>query len=183
MSNSLPKVASLALLAGALLLPAIPASAATATTAAVKADEPFSTFDVTVKAPKKVKAGAKITYTIYATNKGPHYADAWFIGGEFPKGVDLKRIRFGTTVKGTECALDGRAFFCLAPKVVEKGESVAMAFTTKVDKKAKGTLTAKLGVVAYSADQGFENMSKEELDRLGVPVHGFVKTAKTKVVR
>ncbi|MGP3962879.1 hypothetical protein ACTWPT_43500 [Nonomuraea sp. 3N208] len=184
MRNSLLKAATLALLAGALLIPAVPASATTATTsAAATAADPFSAFGVKVKAPKTVKAGGKIKYTIVATNKGPHYADSWFLGGEFPKGVDLKKIRFGTSVKGTECYGEGRAFYCFLPQVVEVGDSVAMVFDAPLKKGAKGTQTATIGVVSYNVDQGMENMSKEELDRLGIPEFGFKKTVKTKIVR
>ena len=185
MRNSLPKVASLALVAGALLLPAVPASATTAPATAVKAvqDDPFSVFDVTVKAPKKVKAGGRINYTIHAVNDGPHYADAWFLGGQFPKGVDLKKIRYRTSIADTECFLDGRAFYCFANKILEKGESVTMVFETRLTKKAKGTQTATLGIISYDVQTGMENMSKEELDRLGIPEHGYAKTVKTKIVR
>ncbi|TMR95297.1 DUF11 domain-containing protein [Nonomuraea basaltis] len=185
MRNSLPKAASLALLAGALLIPAVPASAApvAAKTAAVTAADPFSAFDVKVKAPKTARAGGKIRYTIVATNKGPHYANAWFIGGEFPKGVDLKKISYAASIKGTECFGEGRAFFCFLPKVLEVGDSAAVMFEAKLKKSAKGTQKATLGVVSYNLDTGMEDMSKEELDRLGVPEFGFQKTVKTKVVR
>ncbi|MGP3917952.1 hypothetical protein [Nonomuraea sp. 10N515B] len=187
MRNSLPKAATLALLAGALLIPAVPASATTTVTAAAtatKAADPYSAFSVKVKAPKTVKAGGKIKYTIVATNKGPHYADSWFLGGQFPKGVDRNKVRFGTSVKGTQCFAEGdRAFFCFLPQVVEVGDSVAMVFEAPVKKSAKGTQTATLGVVSYNLDTGMEDMSKEELDRLGVPEFGFSKTVKTKIVR
>jgi hypothetical protein len=184
MRNSLPKVASLALLAGALLLPAVPASAATVTakTAAVM-DDPFSAFAVQVKAPKTAKAGGKLKYTIHAVNKGPHPADAYFVGGQFPKDVDLRRIHYSTSVTGTECFLDGRAFFCFLPKILKKDEAVTMTFEPKLKKNAKGTQKATLGVVSYDVQTGMENMSKEELDRLGIPEHGYAKTVKTKVVR
>ncbi|MEQ4720862.1 hypothetical protein [Nonomuraea sp. B19D2] len=175
--RNLTKVASLALLAGALLAPAVPASATTV------ADEPFSVFDVKVKASKTVKPGGKIKYSIVATNKGPHEADAWFVGGAFPKGVDLKRIMYSTSVKDTECGLEGRAFFCLLPVILEKGDSITMTFEAKVKKTATGTQQATLGVVSYDLQTGMDNMSKEELERLGVPEHGYAKTVKTKVVR
>ncbi|TYB53817.1 hypothetical protein FXF51_49095 [Nonomuraea sp. PA05] len=182
MRNSLLKGAALAIAAGALLLPAVPASATATATAASTAAEPFSTFDVKVKASKTVKPGGKITYTINAVNKGPHYADSWFVGGQFPKGVDLRKIQYWAE-KDTECFLDGRAFYCFIPRVVEVGEAVSMKFVAKTTKKAKGTQTATLGVVTYNVDQGMENMSKEELDRLGIPEYAFAKTVKTKVVR
>ena len=186
MRNSLPKVASLALLAGALLLPAVPASASaaavTAKTAAVM-DDPFAVFDVKVKAPKTAKAGGRVNYSIHATNTGPFSADSYFVGGEFPKSVDLRKIRYRTSVAKTECFLEGRAFFCFLPKVLEKGDSITMIFETRLKKSAKGTQKATLGVVSYDVQQGMDNMSKEELDRLGVPEHGYAKTVKTKVVR
>ncbi|MCF6472934.1 hypothetical protein FAF44_31755 [Nonomuraea sp. MG754425] len=183
MRNSLTKVAALAIAAGALLLPAVPAAAGTTTATAATMAEPFSAFDVKVKAPKTAKPGGKIKYTISATNKGPHYADAWFIGGEFPKGMDLRRINYTPPVKDTECFLDGRAFYCYVPAIVEKGDTVTMTFSGKLTKQAKGTQTATLGVVSYNYDQGMEDMSKEELDRLGVPQYAFAKTVKTKIAR
>lgn len=186
MPNSFAKGATLALLAGALLLPAVPASAAAPVAtkaAAAAAADPYSAFNVKVKASKTVKPGGTIKYTIVATNKGPHYADAWFVGGQFPKGVDLKKIRYGTSVKGTECVGEGRAFFCFLPQLLEVGDSVSMIFEAKVKKSATGTQKATLGVVSYNVDQGMEDMSKEELDRLGIPEFGFAKTVKTKVVR
>ncbi|WP_433436679.1 hypothetical protein [Nonomuraea sp. CA-141351] len=175
--RNLTKVVSLALLAGALLVPAVPASATTV------ADDPFSVFDVKVKASKTAKAGGKIKYSIVATNKGPYDADAWFVGGEFPKGVDFKRIMYTTSVKKTACGLEGRAFFCLLPKVLKKGDSIEMTFEAKLKKTATGTQTATLGVVSYDVQTGMDNMSKEELERLGIPSHGYGKTVKTKVVR
>ncbi|MEV4361544.1 hypothetical protein ACWEPL_24290 [Nonomuraea sp. NPDC004186] len=177
--RNLTKAASLALLAAALLVPAVPASASTTTAA----DEPFSVFDVKVKAAKTAKAGGKLNFSIVATNKGPYQADAYFVGGEFPKGVDLRRIMYRTSVKGTECGLEGRAFFCFLPEILEKGDSISLIFETKLKKTATGTQTAKLGVISYDVQTGMENMSKEELDRLGIPEHGYVKTVKTKIVR
>ncbi|MFG1697055.1 hypothetical protein [Nonomuraea sp. NPDC049309] len=179
MRNTLPKVATAALTAGALMLTAAPVSAAVQ----ASKNEPFSVFDVSVKAPKKVKAGGKISYTVVAQNKGPHYADYYFLGGEFPKGIDLKKVYYRSSVKGTECELDGRALYCFIPKVVEKGEAIAMIFDVRLTKKARGTQTARLGIVSYDVQTGMEDMSKEELDRLGIPVHGYAKTVKTKIVR
>ncbi|SEG74987.1 conserved repeat domain-containing protein [Nonomuraea solani] len=183
MRYSLPKAASLALLAGALLLPAVPASATTVTNTAAVLDDPFSVFKVSVKAPKTAKAGGNLTYKISAVNTGPHSADAWFVGGEFPKGVDLKKIRYASSVAKTECFGEGRAFFCYAPKVLEKGDGVTLAFYTKLKKNAKGAQKATLGIISYDVQQGMEDMSKEELDRLGIPVNGYPKSVTTKVVR
>ncbi|GAA3662138.1 hypothetical protein GCM10022224_027320 [Nonomuraea antimicrobica] len=185
MRNSLTKVAALALAAGALLVPAVPASATTVATGstATVLDEPFSVFDVQVKAPKTVKSGGKITYKIVATNKGPHYADAWFVGGALPKGADLRRVEYTTSVKGTECGLEGRALYCWLPQILEKGDSVTMTFEVRLKKSAKGTQQATLGVISYDVQTGMENMSREELERLGIPEHGYAKTVKTKIVR
>jgi uncharacterized repeat protein (TIGR01451 family) len=191
MPNSLPKTAALALLAGALLIPAVPASAAPVAAAPVAAKiataaEPYSTFAVSVRAPKTAKAGGKIKYTIVGTNTGPHYADlnSWFVGGAFPKGVDVNKIRYSSNISKMQCALvTARAFYCWAPVTIKVDESVILVFDAKLKKSATGTQKATLGVVTYNVDQGMENMSKEELDRLGVPEFGFAKTVKTKVVR
>ncbi|WP_327586367.1 DUF11 domain-containing protein [Nonomuraea sp. NBC_00507] len=186
MRYSLPKAATLALLAGALLLPAVPASAATTTTTTTttKAADPYSAFAVKVSAPKTVKVGGKIKYTIVATNKGPHYADSWFLGGEFPKGIDVKKVRYISNHSKMRCGLaSARVFYCPATEVIEVGDSVSITFYATLKKSAKGTQTANVGIVTYNVDQGMEDMSKEELDRLGVPGFGFNKKVKTKVVR
>lgn len=171
------KVASLALLAGALLVPAVPAGATTA------ADGAFSVFEVAVKGPKKAKPGGKLEYTIVATNTGPYEADAYVVGGRLPKGADLRKVYFRSSVKGTECDVEGRAIYCLVPKIIDKGDSIAMILEMKLKKSAKGTQTARLGVISYDVQTGMENMSKEELQRLGIPEHGYAKTVKTRVVR
>ncbi|HEX4817912.1 MAG TPA: hypothetical protein VFV66_34655 [Nonomuraea sp.] len=183
MRNSLVKGSTLALLAGALLIPAVPASA-TAATAASAAADPYSAFTVSVKAPAKAKPGSKIKYTIVATNKGPHYADSWFIGGEFPKGVDVKNIRYRANHAILQCGLvSARAFYCPPTQIIKVGDSVSITFYAQLKKNAKGTQKATLGIVSYNVDQGMENMSKEELDRLGTPGFGFAKSVKTKVGR
>ncbi|MFI7105225.1 hypothetical protein ACIBK9_02850 [Nonomuraea sp. NPDC050227] len=194
MRNSLTKVASLALLAGALIVPAVPASATTTTaahtaTAAKAADAPFAVFDIKLKASKTAKAGGQIKYSLQATNTGPYSADAWFVGGQFPKGVDLRKIRYSAP-KGTICALDGRALYCSVPYVLEKDDWVRLEFYAKLKKSAVGTQKATLGVVTYDVQQGMWDQEKgtwslaqEELERLGIPEHGYAKTAKTKIVR
>ncbi|MFF0867712.1 hypothetical protein ACFYUV_38535 [Nonomuraea sp. NPDC003560] len=194
MRNSLTKVASLALLAGALIVPAVPASATTTTaahtaTAAKAADAPFAVFDIKLKASKTAKAGGQIKYSLQATNTGPYSADAWFVGGQFPKGVDLRKIRYSAP-KGTICALDGRALYCSVPYVLEKDDWVRLEFYAKLKKSAMGTQKATLGVVTYDVQQGMWDQEKgtwslaqEELERLGIPEHGYAKTAKTKIVR
>ncbi|MEU8320867.1 hypothetical protein AB0C33_21145 [Nonomuraea sp. NPDC048881] len=194
MRNSLTKVASLALLAGALIVPAVPASATTTTaahtaTAAKAADAPFAVFDIKLKASKTAKAGGLIKYSLQATNTGPYSADAWFVGGQFPKGVDLRKISYRAP-KGTVCALDGRALYCSVPYVLEKDDWVRLDFYAKLKKSATGTQKATLGVVTYDVQQGMWDQEKgtwslaqEELERLGIPEHGYAKTAKTKIVR
>ncbi|WP_327088188.1 hypothetical protein OIE66_38660 [Nonomuraea sp. NBC_01738] len=186
MRNSIAKAAAFSLIAGAMILPAVPASAATtnASSVAVKAaDEPFAAFSVKVKAPKTAKAGGKLNYVVTGVNKGPYSADAWFVGGEFPKGVDLRKVRYRTSVPGTECSLDGRALFCLLPTVLEKGDAFTMVFETRLKKNAKGVQKAILGVASFDVQQGMEGLDKEELERIGVPSHAYAKLVKTKVVR
>ncbi|MEV3978411.1 hypothetical protein [Nonomuraea sp. NPDC049758] len=192
MRNSLTKVASLALLAGALIVPAVPASATTTTAhtaTAAKADDAFAVFDIKLKASKTAKAGGQIKYSLQATNTGPYSADAWFVGGQFPKGVDLRKIRYRAP-KGTVCALDGRALYCSVPYVMEKDDWVRLDFYAQLKKSATGTQKATLGVVTYDVQQGMWDQEKgtwslaqEELERLGIPEHGYAKSATTKIVR
>ncbi|RSN01115.1 hypothetical protein DMB42_39650 [Nonomuraea sp. WAC 01424] len=191
MRNSLTKVASLALLAGALIVPAVPASATTTTAAhtAKVADDPFAVFKINLKASKTAKAGGHIKYSLTATNTGPYSADAWFVGGQFPKGVDLRKIRYSAP-KGTICALDGRALYCSVPYVLEKDDWVRLVFDAKLKKNAKGAQKATLGVITYDVQQGMWDQEKgnwslaqEELERLGIPEHGYAKSATTRIVR
>ncbi|MEW9554737.1 hypothetical protein [Nonomuraea sp. NPDC050783] len=187
MHKSFAKGAVLATLAtSALLVPAVPAVATTATTttATTAAAAPYSSFAVRVKATKRVWAGDSIKYSISATNKGPHYADAWFVGGVFPKGVDTRKIRFSSSIPKTECTLlTANSFFCFADQVIEVGDSFSVTFYAKTKKNARGSQKATLGVFSYNVDQGMENMSKAELDRLGIPGYVFSKTVRTTVVR
>ncbi|MCK2214584.1 hypothetical protein MF672_012395 [Actinomadura sp. ATCC 31491] len=190
MHKSLAKGAVLAMLAsGALLVPAVPASATTATTAATTAKtaaKPYSAFAVQVSATKKVKAGSYIKYKISATNRGPYFAsaDAWFVGGAFPKGVDPRYIRYSSTGKKMDCMLvSDRGFFCWADKDIKVGASFSVTFYAKTKKSARGTQRAALGVISYNLDQGMEDMDMRELDRLGVPGYLFAKSVKTTVVR
>src|SRR5687768_5529313 len=93
MRHPLAKLASFALvapLAGSMLFATGPASAAPAVaakTVTAEAPDPYSTFVTSVKAPKKVKAGGKITYKIAVKNLGPHQADRYWLGGKLPKGI------------------------------------------------------------------------------------------------
>ncbi|QYC37982.1 hypothetical protein Nocox_01745 [Nonomuraea coxensis DSM 45129] len=194
MHKSLTKGMLATLAAGALLVPAVPASAAvsaTASTAAssavsAKAAEPYSSFAVKVSATKKVKAGSYIKYKISAVNVGPHFAsaEAWWVGGAFPKGVDPRNIRYSTSGKKMECILlTARGFFCWANKDIAVGSSFSVTFYAKTKKSTRGSQKATLGVISYNLDQGMENMDIRELDRLGVPGYLFAKSVKTTVVR
>jgi uncharacterized repeat protein (TIGR01451 family) len=190
MRSSLTKVASLALIAGALVVPAVPASATTTTVAQTQKvlDDPFAVFDIQLKGSKTVRPGGTIKYSITATNTGPYSADAWFVGGQFPKGVDLRKIRYSGP-KGTVCFLDGRALYCSVPYVLEKDDWVRLTFDAKLKKNAMGTQKATLGVVTYDVQQGMWDQEKgtwalaqEEMERLGIPEHGYAKTVKTRIV-
>ncbi|GAA5074633.1 putative repeat protein (TIGR01451 family) [Thermocatellispora tengchongensis] len=192
MSRSLKKVASLALvtpLAGAMLFAAsAPASAAPVKVAApakavtAVADDPYSVFKVSVKAPAKVKAGGKITYSISAKNTGPYVADAYYIGGKLPKGI-VGTVYYNGP-KGTQCAWDESGFWCWGDWALEVGETDALKIHVKLKKSTKGHARAQLGVIAYDVPTGAENLSKEELDRIG-GIKGwlFAKNVKTKIVR
>ncbi|WP_440067860.1 hypothetical protein [Streptosporangium sp. OZ121] len=183
MRHPISKIAAIALvtpLAGGMLL-AAPSSAASAQApaAAVKA-EPYSTFAVTVSAPKKVKAGGKITYKIKAVNKGPHPADYFFMGGLLPKGSKVTAIY---APKNTQCDNYDDGLWCWNPKVVKVGEYEAMAITVKLGKKSGRTAQAILGVDAYDVPTGAETLSRDELERMGIKSWYFVKKVKTSVAR
>ncbi|MFI6321412.1 hypothetical protein ACIBG8_28000 [Nonomuraea sp. NPDC050556] len=184
--NKAASIALVAPLAGSLLFAAAPASAApaVATKAVTAQSDPYSSFDVQVKAPKTAKAGGKVRYSVVATNAGPYEATAgtWFVGGTFPKGLDLKKTSYRASVAGTECSLVDRELFCLFPATVKKGEYVSIVFEGRFKKNAKGTQKAILGVASYNVDTGMENLSKEELDRLGIPGYAFAKLVKTRIV-
>ncbi|MGW4638263.1 hypothetical protein ACWEN6_07035 [Sphaerisporangium sp. NPDC004334] len=177
-------------LAGALLLAATPASAAPAsattasgatahTSARTSAAEPYSSFAVTVKGPKKIKRGGTIVYSIKAVNKGPWVADAYFLGGTLPKG------RTGTVYfdgpKGTECDFYPDGFWCWSPYELEKGDHDWLTIEVKLKKSVKGNVTAKLGVNSFDVPTGAEDLSRAELDRIGVKSWYFTKKATTKV--
>lgn len=177
--NKAAAIALVAPLAGSLLFAAAPAVAKTAVA------DPYASFDVQVKGPKTAKAGGKIRYSIVATNLGPYEATegTYWVGGTLPKGLDIAKTRMLPSVAGTQCAMvTATELFCLVPATVKKGEYVSIVFDGRLKKNAKGTQKALLGVMSYNVDTGMENLSKEELDRLGVPRFGFAKVVKTKVV-
>ncbi|GAA3109102.1 hypothetical protein [Streptosporangium carneum] len=185
MRHPISKIAALALvapLAGTMLL-ATPASAApTKAPAGVvkKADDPYSSFDIKILAPKKVRAGGKITYRIKATNKGPYLADSFWTGGVLPKGATLSRVY---APKGTECGNYEDGFWCITPNALEIGDSDSIDIVVKLSRKARGTATALLGVDTVDLPQGAETLNRDEFERMGIKHWYFVKKVKTKIVR
>ncbi|MEV8636102.1 hypothetical protein AB0395_31055 [Streptosporangium sp. NPDC051023] len=185
MRHPIAKIASLALvapLAGTMLL-AAPASAAPAKAPAgvvKKADDPYSSFAITVVAPKQVKAGGKITYRIKATNKGPYLADSYWIGGVLPKGSKLTRVYAD---KGTECGVYDDGFWCITPNALEINDYDTLDLVVKLDRKTRGTATATLGVDTVDLPQGAETLNRDEFERMGIKSWYFVKKVKTKIVR
>ncbi|WP_433249707.1 hypothetical protein ACQPYK_02865 [Streptosporangium sp. CA-135522] len=185
MRHPISKIAALALvapLAGTMLL-ATPASAAPtkAPAAAVKkADDPYSSFDIRVLAPSKVRTGGKISYTIQATNKGPHLADSFFIGGVLPKG---SRIIQAYGPKDAECDSYKDGFWCWYPDALKVDDKAAIRIVVKLDKSSKRTATAVLGVDTVDLPTGAENLSRDEFERMGFKRWYFVKKVKTKITR
>lgn len=185
MRYPISKIAALALvtpLAGTMLL-ATPASADPAgTTAGVvkKADDPFSSFDVKVSAPKRVRAGGKITYRIKATNKGPHLADSFWTGGVLPKGSKLSAVY---APKGTRCGSYEDGFWCFTPNALEIDEYESIEVVVKLSRKARGTATALLGVDTVDLPTGAEDLNRDEFKRMGIKHWYFVKKVKTRIVR
>ncbi|MGW0590704.1 hypothetical protein [Streptosporangium sp. NPDC002607] len=183
MRHPISKIAALALvapLAGGMLF-ATPASAAPAQVpAAVKAAaEPFSSFTVSVSAPKKVKAGGKVTYKIKAVNKGPYAADAFYMGGLLPKHSKVTAI---SAPRGTECDNFKDGFWCFTPYALEIDDYEIITITVKLGKKSGRTAEAILGVDTYDLQTGAEDLSREELERLGTKGWYFVKKVKTRIV-
>ncbi|MER5645165.1 hypothetical protein [Streptosporangium sp. NPDC002524] len=183
MRHPISKIVAIALvtpLAGGMLL-AAPSSAASAQApAAVVKAEPYSTFAITVSAPKKVKANGKITYKIKAVNKGPHQADYFFTGGLLPKGSKVLKV---AGPKGTTCDSYEDGLWCWNPNVVEVDEYETLAITVKLGKKSGRTAQAILGVDSYDVPTGAENLSRDELERMGIKSWYFVKKVKTSIVR
>jgi uncharacterized repeat protein (TIGR01451 family) len=185
MRHPISKIAALALiapLAGTMAL-AIPASAAStkATAGVVKtADAPLSSFTVTVSAPKKVKVNGKITYTIKAINRGPYEADSFYLGGVLPKGSKVTSV---SAPKGTECDTYDNGYWCYMPWVLDVNYYETIKITVKLGKKSGRTAEASLGVETYDSPTGSENLSREELDRLGLKHWNFMKKVKTAITR
>ncbi|MGW3351083.1 hypothetical protein ACWDA3_47950 [Nonomuraea rubra] len=171
------------LAAASLTMPGQAGAAATTTTVTRTAGitvAPYSNFKITAKWSKTTKRGGKIMYYLRAKNLGPHYADLYYIGGQLPKGVK-PTLRWGGP-KGTKCDWEGQWFWCWGPLALEKGETDWLNFQLTLKSSTKGTATARIGVLSFDVDQGMENMSEEELKRLGVEHHYDLKTVKTKIV-
>ncbi|RGA01770.1 MULTISPECIES: DUF11 domain-containing protein [Microbispora] len=176
-------LATAAPLAGALFLAAAPAaSAAPASTAAATAKaEPYSSFYVVAKGPKKAKAGSRITYTVGAVNQGPHLADTYFVGGQLPKGIERKV--YYSAPKGTGCAFFPDGFWCVVPRALEVDDAVSFSITVKLKKGARGTALARVGVDQWDVPNGAEDLNRRAWKELGVKHWYFLKTVKTKIVR
>lgn len=185
MLHPISKIAAFALIApltGAMLL-AAPASAAPAKAtagAATKADDPFSSFAVKVTAPRRARAGGKITYRIKATNKGPYVADSFWTGGALPKGSKPSAVY---APKGTECGVYQDGFWCFTPNALEVGEYETIDIVVKLSRKTRGTATAVLGVDTVDLPTGAETLNREEFARMGIKHWYFVKKVKTRIVR
>ncbi|MEV1172695.1 hypothetical protein [Nonomuraea sp. NPDC049784] len=180
--SKIATIAVIAPLAGAALL--TPASA-TAATSAKAADEPYSKFDVEVKGTQQIRPGGTLQYAVVGTNRGPHTAEAtdYQIVFQLPKGLDSRKAK-GFGPKGSECAVEKGFLYCSVGKAVPVGESVDFKFQLKTGPDVKGTLTAILGVLSFNAQTGVDQMSEEELKRIGgISSWGYGKPVKTKVVR
>ncbi|RCG30328.1 hypothetical protein DQ384_16470 [Sphaerisporangium album] len=207
MRHPIAKIATAAVavpMTGALLLAATPASAApvgpatrassvtttspltavstgTATTTTKAADDDaYSTFSVQVTGPKKAKPGGEITYRIKGLNKGPWTADDYYFGGTLPKGI--RGTVYFDGPKGTKCGFFPDGFWCWPPYVLEKGEDSWLTITVRLKKGTKGTVAAKLGVNSWDWPTGSENLSREELKKIGIKSWYFTKSVKTKIV-
>ncbi|MEU9887271.1 hypothetical protein [Sphaerisporangium sp. NPDC051011] len=205
MRHPIAKIATAAVavpMTGALLLAATPASAepvtrasratsatphsflsaastGTATTTAKTADDAYSSFSVQVTGPKKAKRGGEITYRIKGLNKGPWTADDFYLGGTLPKGI--RGTVYFDGPKGTKCGFYYDGFWCWPPHVLEKGEDSWLTITVRLKKSTKGTVAAKLGVNSWDWPTGSENLSREELKKIGIKSWYFTKSVKTKI--
>ncbi|WP_248962352.1 hypothetical protein [Sphaerisporangium perillae] len=174
-------------LAAALLFAATPASAAAPASGAVTnsvtsvktTDDPYSSFSVTVTGTKKIKRGGTITYHIKGLNKGPWTADDFYLGGVLPKGVSGTVYYDGP--KGVKCDFFPDGFWCWPPYVLEKGEDSWLTIQVKLKKSVKGSVTAKLGVNSWDWPTGSEDLSRDELKRLGINSWYYTKKVKTKI--
>ncbi|MET9338623.1 hypothetical protein [Nonomuraea sp. NPDC003804] len=157
-----------------------PAGLAAAATTATAAKDPFSKFSVKVTYNKATKRGGKITYLIKAKNLGPYDADYFGIGGFVPKGV-VPTLKWGGP-KGTSCVWQDQVFLCVPKYQVPVGGTTWLNFQLTLKKTTKGTAAARLGVVAYDLPTGAENLDEEELARMGLKGHLFMKSTTTKIV-
>ncbi|GAA3443555.1 hypothetical protein [Planomonospora venezuelensis] len=163
--------------AAASAAPAVPAAAASQTAL----DTPWSSFKVSVKAPKRVRNGQQFMYEVKVTNRGPHKADFFFIGGTgLPKGINDTVYYKGP--KGTDCDFYDDGFWCITPWILEKGDSESVKIWVKLKKGTKGTAVAKLGVDTWNVPTGGEKLDRSEWKRLAFPHWYFLKTVKTKIV-
>jgi hypothetical protein len=188
MHLKLARLASLALVAplvsGTFLAPAAPAAAkpASVTTTVTKAEDPWSAFQVLAKAPKKVKKGSKIKYQLDVINRGPEPANAYYVGGKLPKGIDLKKVYYWAP-KGTECSFFPDGFWCFIPIYLEVDDYVSLDIQVKLKKTTRGTAVAKLGVDSWNIPHGAEDLDRARLKELNIKHFYFLKTLKTKIVK
>ncbi|MFF5209976.1 hypothetical protein [Streptosporangium sp. NPDC000396] len=190
MRHPISKIAAFALaapLAGTMLF-AAPASAAPAkapASAVKKADDPYSVFDIKANASKTVRPGGKISYSIKATNTGPYTSDAgdYFVVAYVPKAVSISGKWSYQGPDKSECISEEQIVVCAVDKDLEVKDSISFSFQFKVGKAAKGTLKTSLGVVAYDVPTGAENLSRDELERIGIKSWFFGKEHRTRVVR
>ncbi|MBO3745802.1 hypothetical protein J5X84_06935 [Streptosporangiaceae bacterium NEAU-GS5] len=159
---------------------AAPASVTTVKTTATKAEDPWSNFQVLTKWTKKVKKGGKIKYQIDIVNRGPEPADAYFIGGKLPKGIDLAHSSYVAT-KGTECTLYSDGFWCSLPYILEVDDVGSLDLTIKLKKGTKGTAVAKLGADSWNLPHGALELDRARWKELNVKHFYFLKTLKTKI--
>ncbi|MBG0827284.1 hypothetical protein HS041_05855 [Planomonospora sp. ID67723] len=176
----------LGLLVPLSVAPAVPAAAsATAAPSSVssqtKLDKPWSSFKVSVKAPKRVRNGQEFMYEIKVTNLGPQKADYFYVGGTgLPRGINDTVYYKGP--KGTECDFYEDGFWCVTPWILDEGESETVKVWVKLKKRTKGTAVARLGVDTWNVPSGGENLDRSEWKRLAFPHWYITKTVKTKIV-
>ncbi|WP_030456196.1 hypothetical protein [Herbidospora cretacea] len=183
-------VAGLMLLAP--LAVSVPASAAPALASAAKGvtakKAPFATFKVhNVVYPKKVKAGAKITYYFEITNVGPHSADYYYIGGILPKGI-ISTLKWNGP-KNTTCTWEGNEFWCWPPPILYPNpeedwqtDTTWLTIQVTLNKKTRGTATAKLGGITFDVPTGAGDLDEKRLRELGIKGWIYTKTVKTQIV-
>ena len=118
---------------------------------------------------------------ITAVNRGPHNADAYYIGGMLPKNT-VAAAWDGP--KGTECDwYDDGTFFCETPHYLEVDDYDVLSITATLKKGTRGVQTAVLGVETYDRPTGAETLTKEEFEELNIKGWLFMKKVKTRIVR